>query len=71
MPHKPRNPIQLHRDGFQALVAALGPADAIRFMQRFDMGAGDYTRDRHQWLASLSFEEITREIEAPRQSHSA
>ena len=67
MATKPRNPIQLRRDGFQALVDALGPADAIRFMQQFDMGEGDYTRNRHQWLASLSIDDIAREIESTRQ----
>jgi hypothetical protein len=36
--------------GFEVLVKNLGPADAIRFIQSYTHGSGDYTRERKQWL---------------------
>ena len=43
----------LHQDqqeGFDVLVDKLGPADAIRFLQIYDMGNGDWTKDRKKYL---------------------
>jgi len=37
---------QIQQVGYDALVNALGPEDAIRFIRSFDPGSGDYTRDR-------------------------
>ncbi len=36
--------------GFEVLVENLGPADAIRFIQSYTHGSGDYTKDRKTWL---------------------
>ena len=36
--------------GFEVLVKNLGPADAIRFIQSYSHGRGDYTRERKTWL---------------------
>jgi hypothetical protein len=49
---------ELKRKGFQALVDALGYADAIRFLRQYDSGQGDYTQERHQWLDSLTLEDF-------------
>lgn len=56
-------PIELYRKGVKALVDALGYADAIRFMRQFDSGSGDYTTERHEWLDSLTMNEILRECQ--------
>jgi hypothetical protein len=32
------------------LVKNLGPADAIRFIQSYTHGSGDYTKERKAWL---------------------
>lgn len=56
-------PIELYRKGFKALVDALGYADAIRFIRQFDSGSGDYTEERHQWLDTLTMDEILADIE--------
>ena len=53
-----RNATQLAADGFAALVEKLGMADAIRYVQLYDPGEGDYTRERHQWLDKLTHEEV-------------
>ena len=44
--------------GYQALVTSLGAVDAIRFIQYFTTGQGDYTKDREQWLGQMSLEEM-------------
>jgi len=36
--------------GFEVLVESLGPADAIRFIQSYSHGSGDYTKERKVWL---------------------
>jgi hypothetical protein len=60
---KPRTPIEVRRDGIRALVEKLGPADAIRFIQSFDPGEGDYTAERHAWLDHLTVDEVIADIE--------
>ncbi len=36
------------------LIRELGPVDYARFIQQYEEGTGDYTRDRHQWLGEES-----------------
>lgn len=56
-------PLELNRKGFQALVQALGYADAIRFLRQFDQGSGDYTKERQEWLDQLTMDEIIADIQ--------
>jgi len=44
-----------------ALLKALGPVDTLRFLQMFDEGTGDYTKERKAWLKK-DVHEISREI---------
>ena len=62
------SPIQIRRQGLEALVAALGPVGTVRFLHQFDNGSGDYTQEREQWLAALSLEDIWADIEQRRQA---
>jgi len=39
----------------------IGPVDMIRFIQMFDHGRGDYTKERKQWLSN-DLDEIYNEI---------
>lgn len=55
-----RTKAALMREGFAALIDKLGIADAIRFVQMHRPGEGDYTRDRHAWLDSMTVEEVNR-----------
>lgn len=41
---------EIHKQGIDALVKVLGPADAIRFIQSYTHGSGDYTKERKDWL---------------------
>lgn len=66
MATKPRSPAEVQREGFRALLDRLGPADTIRFIQFYDNGHGDYTKERHQWLDGLTVDDIVRGIEARR-----
>ena len=53
---------EIRREGFRALLTSLGPAGAIRFLQQYESGRGDYARDRGKWLDSLSVDEVAEEI---------
>jgi len=55
---KRRSAAQLAADGFAALVEKLGMAEAVRYLQLYDQGTGDYARQRHEWLDELSREQI-------------
>jgi hypothetical protein len=57
---KRRTGAQLAADGFAALVEKLGVPDAIRYVQLFSNGEGNYTTERHQWMDSLGHEEVSR-----------
>ena len=49
---------QIIRQGYKALVDSLGVVDAVRFIQHFSPGQGDYTQERHQWLDHIPLENI-------------
>jgi hypothetical protein len=53
--------------GFDALIRELGPAGAIRFIQQYESGHGDYTRNRKKLLPKKSVREIGKEIVKQRQ----
>jgi hypothetical protein len=59
---------EIRREGFRALLDRLGPADALRFLQQFDPGIGDYTKDRQGVLGDAGLDELVREIERRRKS---
>jgi hypothetical protein len=62
------NPAQIRQQGLDALVKALGPVGMVRFLQQFDTGSGDYTRERQHWVANLTLEDILGEIRHKRVS---
>jgi len=37
---------EIHKQGIDALAKELGPVDAVRFLQIYDSGSGDYTKDK-------------------------
>ena len=51
------NPTEIRMIGIQALRNALGPVGTVRFIQQYDMGYGDYTRERHE-EPDISLDEI-------------
>ncbi|NEQ39800.1 MAG: hypothetical protein F6K40_27545 [Okeania sp. SIO3I5] len=49
---------EIIRQGHRALIDSLGIVDAIRFLQYYSSGYGDYTQERHQWLDQTPLEDI-------------
>jgi len=45
-----RTTSEIRRIGIKALVESLGPIGMLRFLQSFELGYGDYTKERHEWL---------------------
>lgn len=62
-------PLQLRQKGLAALVQALGAVGMVRFMQQFEAGSGDYTRDRTQLLANVTLEDAIAQIKQIRTNH--
>ncbi len=51
----------IRKIGINALAEALGPVGMARFIQSFELGSGDYTKERSRWL-DQSTEDIVAEI---------
>lgn len=41
------NPAEVRIAGMLALKKALGPVGTVRFLQQFDQGSGDYTKEKY------------------------
>ena len=54
--------------GLKALFKALGPVGMVRFIQQFETGVGDYTKERAQWLKDLDVKQIVEEIKDRRKA---
>jgi len=42
------NLTKVRQTGLQALKKALGPVGMVRFIQQFDTGSGNYTKEKYQ-----------------------
>ncbi len=49
---------EIVRQGYQVLVESLGVVDALRFIQYFSPGQGDYTQERRAWVDHTSLEDV-------------
>ena len=52
--------------GLDALARELGPVGMVRFLQQFETGHGDYTRDRREWLGDCDVQAVVDDIESNR-----
>lgn len=43
-------PIQGQQTGLTILVREMGSTELVRFLQQLELGSGDYTAEREQWL---------------------
>lgn len=57
---------EIETTGLAVLARELGPVGLTRFLQIFETGSGDYTKDRHQWLDDQSLDEVVERIEKRR-----
>ena len=51
------NPIEIRNVVIKALQEALGPVGMVKFMQQYDMGYGDYTKEKQE-QPDISLDEI-------------
>jgi hypothetical protein len=51
------NLIEIRKTGLQALKEALGPVGMVRFIQQYENGCGDYTKEKYQ-QPDVTVEEI-------------
>jgi hypothetical protein len=49
---------EIRQQGYKALIDALGVAATLRFLQELEVGYGDYTKERHQWLNQLTIDDF-------------
>ena len=56
------DPVELRRQGFEVLVAALGWVNAVRFLQQYETGRLDYTRERQQFLPEWDAETLVQKL---------
>ena len=63
MTPKPMTIPEIRREGLQALLERLGPAGTLQFLQQYDPGHGNYTKDRHAWLDNLTVDDVNEAIE--------
>ncbi len=55
---------RLRQAGLEALRRELGVGGMVRFIQQFEMGSGDYTTQRWQWLpANAEVESLADAVE--------
>jgi len=43
--------------GLKLLARELGPMEMVEFLRHIESAKGDYTRDRHKWLDTVSLNE--------------
>ena len=55
---EPTNLFQIRQLGLDVLSRELGPVAMIRFLQQYEIGTGDYSKERHQWLDKLTIDDI-------------
>jgi hypothetical protein len=53
---------QIREIGLGALTKTLGPVGMVRFLQQFERGKGDYTKNRNKWLSGATLQSILKEI---------
>ena len=55
--------VELQNKGYQILQEHLGIVGMLKFIQQFDIGSGDYTKEREKLLGNPTIDEIKSEIE--------
>jgi hypothetical protein len=58
---------QIREQGLAVLRQHLGVVGMVRFLQQSEMGWGDYTEERYQWLGDPDLEELAKKIQKHRQ----
>lgn len=62
-------PEEIRNAGLEALERELGVVGMVRFLQQFEKGTGDYTKERYDWLRDEDAENLIREVEQRQQTN--
>jgi hypothetical protein len=54
------------KNGMEALREKLNPVEMALFFRYYNLGEGDYTKERRQWLDKLTLDGIIGDIEGRR-----
>lgn len=54
---------EIRTRGLKALVEELGPVGMVRFLQQFEVGSGDYSKERYRRLKGLSARALAKKIQ--------
>ena len=60
------SPAVIRKAGLEAVAKKLGPIGMVRFLQQFETGRGDYTKERAQWLDDMELQEVISRIRKKR-----
>lgn len=63
MEHQVMTTVQIREKGLEALRQHLGVVGMVRFLQQTELGSGNYTEERQQWLGNPDLNEIARKIQ--------
>jgi len=63
---KTLTPAIIRKLGIEAIAKELGPVGVIRFLQQYETGYGDYTKERETVLQDKSVKDIVKEIKRRR-----
>jgi len=59
---------QIRVAGMEALARELGIVGMVRFLQQFETGHGNYSKDRRKWLDNQDLDAIVKRIQERRES---
>jgi LmbE family N-acetylglucosaminyl deacetylase len=60
---------QIRIAGMEALARELGIVGMVRFLQQFETGHGDYSKDRHKWLDDQELDAVVKRIREKRKDY--
>ena len=60
------NLYQIRQAGLEVLNRELGPVSMIRFLQQYEKGYGDYSKERYEWLDNIYVKDIVKKIRKKR-----
>lgn len=58
-----KDPNIIRRVGIESLAKGLGPVGMVYFLRQYDMGEGNYTKERKELLKDTTMEKVKRELE--------
>ncbi|MCX7795428.1 MAG: hypothetical protein N2380_02770 [bacterium] len=68
MSNRVLTPALIRKLGIEAIAKELGPVGMIRFLQQYETGYGDYTKEREAILQDRNVKEIVKEIKRRRKN---